>query len=316
MGKDFYAILGVPRTANDSDLKKAYRKLAMKWHPDKNPDNVPAAQAKFQEISEAYSVLSDPHKRQIFDQYGEEGLRFNGPPPPPQSSATFSHPQNSFSQQQAEDLFRHFFDGFGSSSFFQSHSGFDFPDMFEDDFPSRSPFQRPRSAVQVDLPCTLEQLNHCVTRQMKITRKVNGRSEEKVFMIDLQPWWKSGTKITFDGEGDRELGRAAKDIQFVVCEAEHPVFQREKQDLICEKAISLSEALCGYLLNIKGLDGEELRKQFDEVIEPGKEWRFGGSGMHTKEGGRGDIIVRFKVNFPRKLNADAKSKIKRILSAN
>lgn len=75
MGKDYYAILNVARTATDDELKKAYRKLALKWHPDKNPNNQEAAQAKFQEVSEAYEVLSDKQKREIFDKYGEEGLK-------------------------------------------------------------------------------------------------------------------------------------------------------------------------------------------------------------------------------------------------
>eukprot|EP00300_Choanocystis_sp_HF-7_P010787 c17154_g1_i3.p1 GENE.c17154_g1_i3~~c17154_g1_i3.p1 ORF type:complete len:370 (+),score=-31.74 c17154_g1_i3:39-1148(+) len=79
MGLDYYKILGVDKSATDDDLKKAYRKLAMKWHPDKNPDNKAAAEKKFKEIGEAYDVLSDKNKRAIFDQYGEEGLK--GMPP-------------------------------------------------------------------------------------------------------------------------------------------------------------------------------------------------------------------------------------------
>lgn len=78
MGKDYYAILNVPRTATDDELKKAYRKLALKWHPDKNPNDQETAQVKFQEISEAYEVLSDKQKREIFDKYGEEGLKAGG----------------------------------------------------------------------------------------------------------------------------------------------------------------------------------------------------------------------------------------------
>ncbi|KAI3750444.1 hypothetical protein L2E82_21080 [Cichorium intybus] len=75
MGVDYYKVLQVDRSAKDDDLKKAYRKLAMKWHPDKNPNNKKDAEAKFKTISEAYDVLSDPQKRAIYDQYGEEGLK-------------------------------------------------------------------------------------------------------------------------------------------------------------------------------------------------------------------------------------------------
>jgi DnaJ-class molecular chaperone len=134
MGRDFYAILGVPRNADAAALKKAYRKLAMKWHPDKNPNNVAEAQAKFQDISEAYDVLNDPKKRQLFDQYGEEGLRVDGPPPPPDMGGSgFSAGPNMggfgnfggsqyeyrFSQQQAEELFRNIFGNFGGMGGFE-----------------------------------------------------------------------------------------------------------------------------------------------------------------------------------------------------
>ena len=128
MGKDFYAILGLKRGASEGEIKKAYRKLAVKWHPDKNRDNVEVAQAKFQEIGEAFGILSDPEKKKIYDQFGEEGL--SGGPPPPSSSSTggggpgggfSSHgfPPGGFgggsggsmhfSQANADDIFRSFF---------------------------------------------------------------------------------------------------------------------------------------------------------------------------------------------------------------
>ncbi|KAF3920408.1 hypothetical protein ABW20_dc0103663 [Dactylellina cionopaga] len=82
MGKDYYSILGVPKTASEDDIKKAYKKLALKWHPDRNRDNKEGAEKKFKEIGEAYEVLSDTQKRAIFDQVGEEGLKGGVPPPP------------------------------------------------------------------------------------------------------------------------------------------------------------------------------------------------------------------------------------------
>ena len=103
MGVDYYNILKVNRSASDEDLKKAYRKLAMKWHPDKNPAvNKKEAEAKFKQISEAYDVLSDTHKRKIYDQYGEEGLQFAEG----NNSASFR-----YNPRDADDIFAEFFGG-------------------------------------------------------------------------------------------------------------------------------------------------------------------------------------------------------------
>ncbi|GAB5034233.1 heat shock protein [Nannochloropsis oceanica] len=83
MGRDYYQVLGVSRGADDKEIKKAYRKEALRWHPDKNPDNQEQAQSKFQDISQAFEVLSDPEKKKIYDMYGEEGLKMGGGEGPP-----------------------------------------------------------------------------------------------------------------------------------------------------------------------------------------------------------------------------------------
>uniref|UniRef100_A0ACD5TDV3 Uncharacterized protein n=1 Tax=Avena sativa TaxID=4498 RepID=A0ACD5TDV3_AVESA len=132
MGLDYYKILGVDKGSSDDDLKKAYRKLAMKWHPDKNPTNKKEAENKFKQISEAYEVLSDPQKRAVYDQYGEEGLKGQVPPPGaggagmPGGATFFStgggdgHTAFRFNPRNAEDIFAEFF---GSSSPFGGMGG-------------------------------------------------------------------------------------------------------------------------------------------------------------------------------------------------
>ena len=88
MGKDYYGVLGVQKSASDADIKKAYRKLALKYHPDKN--KAPEAEEKFKEVAEAFEVLSDPEKRQVYDQFGEEGLKGGAGPGGPGGSASFN----------------------------------------------------------------------------------------------------------------------------------------------------------------------------------------------------------------------------------
>ncbi len=125
-GKDYYATLGVAKDVSEDELKKAYKKMALKWHPDRNLDNKVAAEARFKEIGEAYEVLSDPSKRQIYDEYGEEGLK-GGPPPQASSSDGFdgaAHFANGsgaggfrgrfpggFQPSRAEDIFAQMFGG-------------------------------------------------------------------------------------------------------------------------------------------------------------------------------------------------------------
>lgn len=131
MGKDYYAVLGVPKSATEDQIKKAYRKLAIKWHPDKNPTNKEAAEAKFKEVGEAYEVLSDKQKRAIFDQYGEEGLKAGAGAGPQgggaggpgmggfPGGATFSFGGpggggfSRFTPRDANDIFAQFFGGMG-----------------------------------------------------------------------------------------------------------------------------------------------------------------------------------------------------------
>ncbi|XVE63564.1 hypothetical protein DITRI_Ditri07aG0030600 [Diplodiscus trichospermus] len=118
MGVDYYNILLVSKNAADDDIKKSHRKLAMKWCPDKNPNNKNEAEAKFKQISEAYEVLSDPQKRAIYDQYGEEGLK--DMPPPGSTGPSFGNgiaAPNGFNPRNAEDYLINFAEFFGTSPF-------------------------------------------------------------------------------------------------------------------------------------------------------------------------------------------------------
>lgn len=193
---DYYNILKVNRNASDDDLKKAYKRLAMIWHPDKNPVNKREAEAKFKQISEAYDVLSDPQKRQIYDLYGEEALKSGQFPPPPQSSSShmssssrahqnFQHQQRQhtttsyrFNPRDADDIYAEIFGsenggGGGGSSGGGGRNGGHRDGFFRTS--NGSAFGgagRKAAAVETLLPCSLEELYKGVKKKMKISRNV------------------------------------------------------------------------------------------------------------------------------------------------
>ncbi|KAK2661107.1 hypothetical protein Ddye_007640 [Dipteronia dyeriana] len=339
MGVDYYNILKVKKNATEEDLKKSYRRLAMKWHPDKNPNNKKEAEAKFKQISEAYEVLSDPQKRITYDQYGEEGLKDM---PPPGSGGGFpfgngnsgSNNSNGFNPRNAEDIFAEFFGsspfGFGSSGpgrsmRFQSDGGggmFGGFGVNENMFRSYSEGNASRKPPPVEskLPCSLEELYTGSTRKMKISRTVidvNGRqaSESEILTIDVKPGWKKGTKITFPDKGNEQPNQLPADLVFVIDEKPHDFYKRDSNDLIMNHKVSLAEALGGTTVNLTMLDGRELSIPITDIISPGYELAVAREGMPIarEPGNRGDLRIKFEVKFPTRLTPEQRAGLKRAL---
>jgi DnaJ-class molecular chaperone len=224
MGKDYYKILGVSRTATDDEIKKAYRKLALKFHPDKNKN--PGAEDKFKECSEAYEVLSDKKKREIFDLRGEEGLKGtpggSGHAGGPEFTYQYhGDPRATFAQFfGTADPFASFFGGgsgdrmFGGDAMFdddifahlsgqrQAGPGPGFPGAFRSQSfnfnqgsPKKGKMQDP--PIEHELYVTLDEVMKGCTKKMKIARMVmqadaSHRKEEKILQINVKPGWKSG----------------------------------------------------------------------------------------------------------------------------
>ncbi|TMW90222.1 hypothetical protein EJD97_016040 [Solanum chilense] len=323
MGVDYYNVLNVGKTATEDDLKKAYRKLAMKWHPDKNPNNKKEAEAQFKEISEAYEILSDPDKRQVFDQYGEEGLKEM---PSPGCS---NNPRN------AEDIFAEFFGsspfGFGSSGvkstrFSSEGSGFAGFGGSENIFRPASDgtganMPKKPPPVESKLPCSLEELYSGSTRKMKISRTVvgtNGRlvTESEILTIDVKPGWRKGTKITFPDKGNEQLNQLPADLVFVIDEKSHDVYKRDGNDLMRDYKVTLAEALGGTTVKLTTLDGRALTIPVNEIVKPGYELVLAKEGMPiTREpGNRGVLKIKFDVKFPNRLTTDQRTALKRALA--
>ncbi|KAL8090121.1 uncharacterized protein LOC141697895 isoform X1 [Apium graveolens] len=331
MGVDYYEVLNVGKNATDDDLKKAYRKLAMRWHPDKNPTDKKEAEAKFKQISEAYEVLSDPQKRTTYDQHGEEGLK-DMPVPGPSGSGGFP---NGFNPRNAEDIFAEFFGsspfefgsaGVGRSTRYSSDGGgfrgFGGGDNMFRTYSDGAVPQTPKKPPPVEskLPCTLEELYSGSSRKMKISRTVvdaNGRvvPESEILSIDIKPGWKKGTKITFPDKGNEQHNQLPADLVFVIDEKPHNVYKRDGNDLIISHRVTLAEAIGGPTINITTLDGRDLPVTITEIVHPGYEHVVQQEGMPiAKEPGtRGDLKIKFEVKFPTKLTEDQREALKSAL---
>ncbi|XP_011071043.1 dnaJ homolog subfamily B member 4 [Sesamum indicum] len=309
MGVDYYNILKVSRNATMEDVKKSYKKLAMKWHPDKNAVDTKEAEAKFKQISEAYDVLSDPQKRQIYDLYGEEGLSSGLYPPPSSKDKDSGYGGErrgfKFSPRDAEDMFEEFFGGLDGGQGKRTGGG------------GRL---KKAAVMEAKLPCSLEELYKGSRRKMKISRIVLDHSGkpitvQEVLAIHIKPGWKKGTKITFPEKGNHEPGAAPGDLIFVVDEKPHPTFKRDDNDLVINQKISLLDALTGKTVKITTLDERDLAVSVSDIVKPGHEIVIKNEGMPISKqpGKNGDLRIKFDVKFPSRLTAEQKSDLRRVL---
>lgn len=359
MGKDYYKILGVPKNVNQEDLKKAYKKLALKWHPDRcPPDKKEEAQTKFQEIGEAYDCLSDPEKKRIYDQVGEEGLRGGMPEGGfPEGANPFAGMGGNggggartfhFSRGNADDIFKAFF---GTSDPFAAGGdeggGFGgFPGGFVNmggmggmpggmggmggmpmgGMPGGmrgGPMMAQRKAEPVNYPLnvSLEDLYTGCTKKVRITAKriVDQRGTTQSVSTDkeiqVKAGWKTGTKITFEREGDEAPGTEPADIIFTIQGKPHDRFERDGDDLVYECSVTLYEALTGVRTSVTTLDNRVIPLEAKSVT-PQTVKIIPGEGMpNNKLKRKGDMRVKFKIVFP-DLSSSEREQIGTILRNN
>lgn len=320
-GRDFYKILGIRKSANKNEIKKAYRKLAKELHPDKNKDD-PEASQKFQDLGAAYEILADDDKRKLYDRCGEECVKKEG-------------------MMDNTDPFAHFFGDFG----FGFGGG-------------QEQRETPRGAnIVMDLFVTLEELYNgnfveitrnkpvmkpaqgtrkCNCRQEMVTRNLGpGRfqmmqqtvcdecpnvklvNEERTIEIEIEQGMEDGQETRFSGEGEPHIDGDPGDLILKIRTVPHQRFERRGDDLYTNVTISLQDALVGFTLEIDHLDGHKVSIEREKVTWPGARIRKNGEGMPNYENNnlRGTMYITFDVDFPKTLLSDTeKEDIKNLLN--
>jgi len=349
----FYDLLGVPPTADENSLKKAYRKLAMKYHPDKNPN----AGDKFKEISNVYEVLSNPEKRKIYDQGGEQAIKEGGSG----GGGGFHSPMDIF------DMFFGGGDPFGrgggrargprrtknlvhqlSVSLEDMYNGTTrklalqknvICDACEGVGGKPGCFQKCHNCRGSGMQVRIQQIGPGMMQQIQSMcgechgegesvdpklrcKKCAGKKvnrERKILEVNVDKGMEDGQKITFSEEGDQEPGMEPGDIIIVLDEKQHGVFQRNGMDLIMKMDICLTEALCGLKKTIKTLDDRTLVIQTipGEVIKTGDFRAVHGEGMpqYRNPFEKGRLIISFNVVFPESLDPAVATNLSAILPA-
>jgi molecular chaperone DnaJ len=346
--KDFYEVLNVKREASIEEIKASYRQSALKWHPDRNPVNKEEADIKFRECTEAYSVLSDPQKRQIYDTYGHEGLRGSN------VGADFN-----------SSVFQDFHDIFGDF--------FGFEDLFSGGRRGRGRNQR-GADLRYDMTLTFEEAASGVNTKVKLPKQElcsacngtgakkgtgvtacqtcggrgqmayqqgfftitrtcpacqgagqiirerclecrgNGRVErEKIIELRIPPGVDSGTRLRVTGEGEQgPNGGPPGDLYVVLDVKEHQFFERRGADLYCTIPLSVAQAALGTELQVPGLGGEEKLK-IPEGTQSDAVFRVKGKGLpDPRGGGKGDLYYHVRVLTPTKLTREQRKLLEQL----
>jgi curved DNA-binding protein len=309
--KDYYKTLGVPKNASAAEMKKAYRKMAMKYHPDRNTGNK-GAEAKFKEVNEAYAVLSNAEKRKQYDMFGAEGFEKRYSQEDIFRDVDLGSIFREFGfggggRSQGQGMFNQFFTGAGHQG--RSRSG-PFGGGFEGFGGPR--VERGRDVVY-ELSMSLEEA--AVPTSKVVTYQMDGRQE--TVSVKIPAGIATGKKLRLPAKGQAGAhGGPRGDLYVQVRVLDHPLFKREGDDLHIDKEIKFSEAAFGTELEIPTIDGKTLLLKIPAGTQCNAKFRLKGYGMpHMDGSGRGDAYARIFVSVPSKLNKKQKDLLKELEEA-
>jgi len=277
---DYYSTLGLQKNASDAEIKKAYRSMAMKYHPDRGGD-----EKKFKEISQAYEYLSDPQKKQIIDLGGDPNAQ-------PGAGGFGQSPfEFHFNTGNMNDIFGNFgFGGFG-----------------------RQPQRRNRS-LNINVEITLEE----VLSGRDFTAEVSIPGKNKMINIQIPPGIEHGQQIRYEGMGDDSIpGLKPGDLLVNIVVREHSRYRREGTSLIIDREVSVWDALLGASIDIQTLDNKTLSIKLPPGTQPDTVLSCKGEGlpnMRTRQ--RGNMLIRIKVSIPKLLQPEQINLIQQIKQGN
>lgn len=298
---DFYNLLGVAKNASQEEIKKAYRRLAMQYHPDKNPGDK-AAEEKFKEVSEAYSVLSDVKARQAYDQFGHMGAA--------------NQNQGYYTGPNFEDFD---FQNFRGGQQYTTESAYDlFNDIFGEVFGAgaktrRGPVRARGADLRYNLTVTFEEAARGCEKQVRFLRERNGKEDSANLIVSVPAGVSNGQRLKLSGEGDSgQHGGSNGDLYVIVNLAEHPLFRRQGLDVLMDLPLSFVDAITGTEIEVPTLTGRASLK-VPPNTHPGQVFRLRSKGFPEVGGSKsGDMLLRAVIDIPTNLTKDQIDAIRKL----
>jgi len=308
--RDYYEVLGVARDASADAIKKAYRKMARKYHPDVNPGDK-SAEKQFKEVQQAYDILSDQEKRALYDRYGSaafEGMAAAGP------RASASEWTSRFGEPGAETVdFSEFFGTFGHGGEAGGGAGI-FEDLIGRMRGGRA--ARPRAGHDIEAHLTIPFLTAVRGGETTIELQ-RGDGNRESLVVKIPPGVDSGSKLRLKGRGEPgPKGAPAGDLTITLSVTPHPYFQRDGRDLLVEVPLSVSEALLGASIEVPSLDGMKTMR-IPPGASSGQKLRLRGQGVPASGGKpEGDLFAVVKIVVPKNLDDESRDLIAKFAERN